>query len=399
MGVRKSNPIEVREGVANFFENHFKNVAWRGPKIFELPLKKLSDVERESLEEIFSKEEVWTALTSCGGNKAPSPDGFNLNFIKDNWEVIGDDFMKFMEDFHRNGSVLEELNMSFIALIPKCINSKTMKDFRPISLVGALYKILAKVLASRMRKVINLVDGESQMAFVRNRQILDSFVIAEEIIHQWKKSREGRVLVKLDFGKAYDSLDHSFLDFMLKEMGFGWRWRKWVGCCISTSRLSVLVNGSPTRQFGMERGLRQGDPLSPFLFNVAAEGLSAVFKKAEAMDLMKGISFGGNVVHVSHMHFKDDTILFLQPGVEYLRNVRRILMCYEVASGLRINFQKSYVVKIRKRKEREVNWATVFKSSKASLPISYLGFSLGSHPGSKLFWSDLVQCIEFHLAP
>ncbi|KAK2639288.1 hypothetical protein Ddye_027083 [Dipteronia dyeriana] len=219
--------------------------------------------------------------------------------------------MKFMEEIHRNGLVVEELNKSFIVLIPKCINLKSMKDFRPISLVGALYKILAKVLANRKWKVINSVVGESQMAFVRNRQILDSLVITEEIIHQWKKSREGGFLVKLDFEKAYDSLDHSFLDFMLKEMGFGWHWRKWVSCCISTPRLSVLVNGSPTRQFGIERGFRQGDPLSPFLFNVAVEGLSAVFKKAEAMDLMKGISFGGNVVHVTHLQFTDDTILYL----------------------------------------------------------------------------------------
>ncbi|KAK2654817.1 hypothetical protein Ddye_014673 [Dipteronia dyeriana] len=98
-----------------------------------------------------------------------------------------------MEEFHRNGLVVEELNKSFIALIPKCIDPKTMKDFRPISLVGALYKILEKVLANCMRKVINSVVGETQMAFVRNRQILDSLVIAEEIIHQWKKSREGGV--------------------------------------------------------------------------------------------------------------------------------------------------------------------------------------------------------------
>ncbi|KAK3198662.1 hypothetical protein Dsin_022077 [Dipteronia sinensis] len=194
---------------------------WKETETQSLPLKKLSAEEGESLEEIFTEEEVWTALTSCGRNKAPGPDGFNLNFIKDNWKVISGDFMKFMQDFHWNGSIVKDLNKSFIALIPKCVKPKTMKDFRPICLVGALYKVLAKVLANRMRKVMNSVIGEYQMAFVRNRQIIDSFVIAEEIIHHWKKSKEGGLMVKLDFEKSYDSLDHTFLDNMLREMGFG----------------------------------------------------------------------------------------------------------------------------------------------------------------------------------
>ena len=163
-----------------------------------------------------------------------------------------------------------------------------MSDFRPISLVGSMYKVLAKVLANRMKKVISSVIKEAQMAFVSNRQILDSFVIAEEIIHHWKKGMVGGgLMVKLDFEKAYDSLDHSFLDDMMKEMGFEWKWRQWMRSCISSPGISVLVNGSPTREFGMERGLRQGDPLSHFLFNVTVEGLSALFRKAANLDLVK----------------------------------------------------------------------------------------------------------------
>ncbi|KAK3228762.1 hypothetical protein Dsin_000643 [Dipteronia sinensis] len=120
------------------------------------------------------------------------------------------DFMKFMTEFHQNGCIVKELNQTFIALIPKCTNPETMKDYRPISLIRSLYKLLAKVLAGRMRKVIGSVVGESHMAFVHNRQILDSFVIAEDIIHHWKKNKDGGLLVKLDFEKAYDSLDHGF---------------------------------------------------------------------------------------------------------------------------------------------------------------------------------------------
>ena len=99
-----------------------------------------------------------------------------------------------------------------------------------------------------MKKVI----GETQMAFVKNHQILDSFVITEEIIHHWKKNKNGGLLVKLDFEKAYDSVDHNFLD----DMGFGRKWRQWMGYCISSPWISILVNGSPTREFGLEKGLR-----------------------------------------------------------------------------------------------------------------------------------------------
>ncbi|KAK3219978.1 hypothetical protein Dsin_013948 [Dipteronia sinensis] len=181
---QRSKPEEIQIGVAYVFEDHYRNVLWSRPKIRSLPVKKLSRSESEYLEEKFSKEEVWVALTSCDGNKALGPDGF-----KENWSVICDDFMLFMEDFHRDGSIVKELNKTFIALIPKCVKPMTMKDFRPISLVGSFYKILAKVLANRMRKVINSVIGETQMAFVKSHQILDSFVVAEEIIHHWRKRK------------------------------------------------------------------------------------------------------------------------------------------------------------------------------------------------------------------
>ncbi|KAK2651094.1 hypothetical protein Ddye_018583 [Dipteronia dyeriana] len=124
-----------------------------------------------------------------------------------------------------------------------------MGDFRPISLVGSMYKVVAKVLANRIKKVMASIMGENQMAFIKNRQILDSFVIAEEIIHKWRKGGEGSLLVKLDFEKAYDSVDHFFLNEMLVKMGFGLKWINWIKGCITTPKMSIFVNGSPTLPF------------------------------------------------------------------------------------------------------------------------------------------------------
>ncbi|KAK2648316.1 hypothetical protein Ddye_015805 [Dipteronia dyeriana] len=230
-------------------------------------------------------EEVWKVVSNCDGNKAPRPDGFNLNFIKENWDAIKQDFMSFMVEFHKNGSIVKELNQTFIALIPKCSNLKTMKDYRPISLVGSLYKILAKVLANRMRRVLDSVVRESQMAFVKNRQILDNFIIADEIIHHWKKSYEWGLFE-----------------------------------CV------VQENG--------DKGVDEG------------------------------CHFGIEAVRVLHLQFTDDTILFPQPKIEYLLNVRRIMRCFELALGLHINFQKTCLVKVGKRRNEEEDWAAIFSVSK-----------------------------------
>ncbi|KAK2656830.1 hypothetical protein Ddye_009882 [Dipteronia dyeriana] len=237
-------------------------------------------------------------------------DGLNLEFVKKNWVRIKDDFMAFMKAFHSNGSVLKGLNCTFIALIPKIKNPVSIKNYRPISLVGSIYKVLSKVLANRLKVVMDPVIGPTQMAFVKERQIVDSFVIAEEVIYSWKKNGKGGLLIKLDFEKAYDSIDHSFLIEVLDKMGFGKKWQEWIYWCISSPLVSVLCNGSPIKQFSMENGLRQRDPLSPFLINMVVEILDSMLCRARQLNLISGAVFGDGRIEISHLQFADDTILF-----------------------------------------------------------------------------------------
>ncbi|KAK3224590.1 hypothetical protein Dsin_004452 [Dipteronia sinensis] len=182
----------------------------------------------------FNCDEVWVAVSDCDENKALGHDGMNLNLIRSNWEVIQEDFMKFIECFHDNSSTVKGLNSTFITIIPKCTKLESMKDFCPISLVGSIYKVLAKVLANQLKKVMNSIISDCQMVFVKDRRIVDNFIIAKEIVHKWQRDKEGGLLIKLDFEKAYDSVDHSFLDNMIRNMGFGEKWRKWMRDCIST---------------------------------------------------------------------------------------------------------------------------------------------------------------------
>ncbi|KAK2655027.1 hypothetical protein Ddye_008079 [Dipteronia dyeriana] len=250
-GVVCSEPQDLRRGIVDFFKCHFEQVSWSRPSIENIDLKKLGEWESASLEVAFSLEEVWEAVRNCDGDKAPGPDclNFNFNFIKANWEAIKEDIMDFFFKFHNDGSLVKELNYTFITLIPKVSKSTSMGDFRPINLVGSMYKVVAKVLNNLIKKVMTSIVGENQMAFIKDRQILDSFVTAEEIIHKWRKGGDGGLLVKLDFEKAYDSVDHFFLEEMLVKMGFGLKWRNWIKGCIFTPKMSILINGSPTILF------------------------------------------------------------------------------------------------------------------------------------------------------
>jgi len=134
-----------------------------------------------------------------------------------------------------------------------------------------MYKILAKVLANRLRSIIGSVISDSQSAFVKGRQILNGILVANEMVDNARRSNKELLIFKVDFEKAYDSIDWCYLDNVMHKMGFPVLWRKWIKECIGTASASILVNGSPTTEFPLQRGSRQGDPFSPFLFLLAAE--------------------------------------------------------------------------------------------------------------------------------
>lgn len=251
--------------------------------------------------------------------------------------------MQFMKKFHINSKLVRGINSSFVALLPKNDNPSCFSEFRPISLIGSLYKVLSKVLSSRIKSVLPKIISESQSAFKRGRSILDGVLVANEIVDEWKKKQKKGIVLKLDFEKAYDSINWEFLFSMLSNFGFGSKWINWMKECVSTARISILVNGSPTPEFSPQRGLRQGEPLSPFLFNIVAEGLNILLSRAVQIGLIKGATLGSNDIIITHLQFADDTILFSEARREEVINIKRILRCFEILSGLKINYHKSVI--------------------------------------------------------
>ncbi|GJZ98645.1 RNA-directed DNA polymerase, eukaryota, reverse transcriptase zinc-binding domain protein [Tanacetum coccineum] len=157
-------------------------------------------------------------------------------------------------------------NPCFIGLIPKSHDANMVKDFRPITLIGSLYKIITKILANRLLVVLGDLVNDVQSAFIANRQILDGPFIFNEVVHWCKRKKKQSMIFKVDFEKAYDSVRWDYLDDVLNKFGFGEKWQGWIQSCLISSKGSIMVNGSPTREFQFHNGLKQGDPLSPFLF-------------------------------------------------------------------------------------------------------------------------------------
>jgi hypothetical protein len=176
--------------------------------------------------------------------------------------------------------------------------------------------------------------------------------------------------VKVDFEKAYDSVDLKYLDTVMGHMNFPTLWRKWINECVGTAKASVLVNGCPTEEFSIERGLRQGDPLSPFLFLLAAEGFNVLMNAVVGAQMFRGYGFGSaNEVRLSHLQFADDTLIFGEKTWLNVRSMRAVLLLFEEVSSLKVNFHKSMLKSVNVSDSWLTEASSVMHCRKGSLPF------------------------------
>jgi hypothetical protein len=359
----------------------------------------LSLEEAAQLELPFEEMVVLEVVKSMNRDKAPGPDGFPLAFFHDCWDVIKSDIMGVFTNFHAQRKFVKSLNTSFIALIPKSPRATDLANFRPISLVSGIYKIIAKVLANRMSHILEKIISVPQNAFVKGRHILDLILVASECLDSRIKSGIPRVLCKLDIMKTFDHVNWKFLLYMLKRCGFGDKWVSWISHCISSARHSILVNGSPASFFNSSRGLRQGNPLSPLLFIVVMEALTKMLSGVVDCGRLSGFSVSSRpaMINISHLLLANDILVFSEANPDHLRYLRVLLVCFEAVSGLKVNLAKSLLVPIG-NVDNVVKLASILGCSISSLPLKYLGMPFGTLHKATFTWDDIVVKMERRLA-
>ena len=211
------------------------------------------------------------------------------------------------------------MNYTHIVLIPKINEPKTVADYRPISFTNVISRLVSKVLASRLKLILPNVISDSQSAFVPNRLITDNITVAFEVFHRMRNKRTGRkgqMAIKLDINKAFDRVEWSFLRNIMIKLGFDVRWIQLAMEIACTASYSVLINGEPKGYIIPSRGIKQGDPLSLYLFLLCAKGLSSLIRHVVAAKNLHGILSSNNGVCISHLLFVDDNFIFCQATVE-----------------------------------------------------------------------------------
>jgi len=214
--------------------------------------------------------------------KAPGLDGMPPLFFQHFWPLIGNVVTKIVLDFLNFGILPLNFNETHIVLAPKIKEPKRVTNYRLISLCNVVYKLASKAIANRLKKILPSIINDTQSAFVHGRLITDNVLVTFETMHHInmkKDGKKGEMTLKLDISKAYDRVEWGCLDKIMEKLGFESRWRKLLLTCISTVTYSIQINGKPNGHIVLSRGLRQGNPLSPYLFLLFVEGLSSLIKK------------------------------------------------------------------------------------------------------------------------
>ncbi|GJV44440.1 putative RNA-directed DNA polymerase [Tanacetum coccineum] len=331
--VWNESPDSIKQEAFEHFSSRFKESPISWPSFSSLLFRQLSSSDSAFLESVISFDEVKDAVWGCAGSKAPGPDG----------------------------------------------------------LIGCVYKVISKILANRLAKVIATVIGPNQSNLIEGRQILDGCLIANEIIIMASIEKLKLLLFKVYFEKAFDSVNWNFLLDNMRQMGFDSKWRNWIASCLSSASISILINGSPTKEFKLEKGLRQSDPLSPFLFLIVAKALQVSILEACNKGFYKGLFLADNNTNISLLQYADDTLFFGDRSNLNAKHLIHILKCFELSLGLKVNISKSRLVGIGVSSSDAESLVADLGCSHEILPFIYLGLPVGKRIGYYDGWNMVIN--------
>ncbi|XP_031287891.1 uncharacterized protein LOC116146622 [Pistacia vera] len=262
-----------------------------------------------------TETEVLAALKSIPKESSPGPDGFGSGFYLSYWDLIKEDVLDAAKDFFLGTTLPRFYTASYLVLILKVEEPKSFDKFRPISLCYVAYKIFSKVIVNRMTPFLSQLISHEQGAFILGRSIFENITLAQELVHSLnKKTKGGNIMVKIDMAKAYDHVDWKFLLNVLTSFGFSSQVCNLVRECVTCPWFSIMMNGTSKGFFQPARGLRQGDPLSPYLFIIMEEVLSRLLCKNFEEGRIRCYSHPVGAPLVSHLLYADDLLVFVNGG-------------------------------------------------------------------------------------
>lgn len=358
----------------------------------ELFSNKLTSVQADLMIRNVTSEEVRLAMFDMGDDKAPGPDGFNSAFFKHSWSIIGRDVVRAVQDFFHCGKLLKEVNHTIISLLPKVAAPSRITDYRPISLCNVLFKCITKIIANRISESLTGLVGINQSAFISGRSISDNILLTQELMHNYHLDRGvPRCALKVDIQKAYDTVDWRFLKRILIEFGFHPKMVHWIMTCVATASYSVCINGNLHGFFPGKRGLRQGDPLSPYLFTLVMEVLTLMLKKRVRESASFTFHLKCEELEIINLCFADDLIIFMHADVNSARVIMEALEEFKDASGLAPSIPKSTAYFCNVLNHVKLSILSVLPFEEGRLPVKYLGVPLVS---TRLVYRDCNELVE-----
>lgn len=279
-----------------------------------------------------------------------------------------------MLQFYDHSMDLQQFNEARIVMVPMIESPTVISDYRPISVLSLIPKLISKVLSNRLRFLLPDLISTNQTAFVHGRQISENFVSTREILHHVSQTDNPAIFAKIDFKKAFDSVEWPFLVSIMQARGFPVRWISWMQVLWTTSSSRVCINGEDSEPFRHKRGLRQGDPLSPMLFNIAVDVFQRMVQAASAiLDSPLSPKLTESIIALQYV---DDTAVVARADISCLITFKLVLRLFTSISGLQVNFAKSIYVP-RNIHEDDLSWThAVIGFSRTNFPIMYLGMPL-----------------------
>ena len=339
---------------------------------------KLNDLERESIEGEITYPEALLALKSMKNNKSPGSDGFTCEFYKFFFTDIGDFLIRSLNYGFRLGCLSVTQRQGIITCIPKDGKDKRyIKNWRPISLLNTSYKIASSVIANRIKQFLHNLISPDQRGFMTGRFISENIRILYDVLKFTEEEKLPGLVMLVDFEKAFDSIAWNFIENVLAFLNFGPMIIKWVKTFYNDISSCISLNGTYSAWFKICRGVRQGDPLSPYLYLLCAEILSSMLREN---DIVKGIKIKDEEVMLSQ--FADDTALCLDGSEESFAEAVRILSLFASMSGLKINFEKTQVTWIGSRKHCNIRFMRDMNFVWDPGTFKYLGVTFSTNTAS-----------------